>query len=89
MAIHELGHYFGLCHVGGVERIMFTPKGPNGESLGWWEVLKKSFTWWTLPKLLLTKGEPTFTLDEGMQAWDYIIDHFPAVCLGAKPTVIL
>src|SRR5204863_7291462 len=69
--IHELGHYFGLCHVAGVERIMFTPKGPNGESLNWWEVIKRGFTWSTLPKFLLTKGEPTFTLHEAMQAWDY------------------
>lgn len=87
--IHELGHYFGLCHVAGVDRIMFTPKGPRGESLGWWEVLKKSFTWWTLPKLLLTKGEPTFTLDEAMQTWDYIIEHFPPACLGVRQPVIL
>jgi hypothetical protein len=91
VTIHELGHYFGLSHVAGVDRIMFTPKGPHGESLGWWEVVKKSFTWWTLPKLLLTKGEPTFTLDEGMQAWDYIIDNFPLACLtGHKaPPVII
>jgi hypothetical protein len=89
--IHELGHYFGLCHVAGVERIMFTPKGPNGEKLSWWEVVKKSFTWGTLPKLLLTKGEPSFTLDEGMQTWDYIIENFPPRCLGSKaePPVIL
>jgi hypothetical protein len=91
VAIHELGHYFGLCHVAGIDRIMFTPKGPEGQSLNWWEALKRSFTWWTLPKLLLTKGEPTFTLDEAMQAWDYIIEHFPAHCLGAEgePPVIL
>jgi len=88
--IHELGHYFGLCHVAGVDRIMFTPKGPQGQSLGWWEALKKSFTWWTLPKLLLTKGEPSFILDEGMQTWDYIIENFPSRCLGgnAEPPVI-
>jgi len=84
VTIHELGHYFGLCHVAGIDRIMFTPKGPNGESLDWWEVLKKSFTWWTLPRLLLLKGEPVFILEEGMQAWDYIIDNFPARCLGSK-----
>lgn len=89
--IHELGHYFGLCHVAGVERVMFTPKGPNGESLNWWGVIKRSFTWWTVPKFLLTKGEPSFTLDEAMQTWDYIIEHFPARCLGSKvePPIIL
>jgi len=78
--IHELGHYFGLSHVAGLERIMYTPRGPGG----WWDKVKRSFTWWTLPKLLLTKGEPTFTLEEGMQTWDYIIEHFPARCLGSN-----
>lgn len=87
--IHELGHYFGLCHADGLDRIMFSPKGERGKPLSKWEIIKKSLTWWTLPKLLLTKGAPTFTLDEGMQAWDYIIDHFPPACLGAKPAVIL
>ncbi len=77
VAIHELGHYFGLCHVDGVDRIMYSPRQNS------W------FDWWTLPKLLLTKGEPSFTLDEGMQTWDYIIEHFPAVCLGAKPPQVI
>lgn len=81
--IHELGHYFGLCHVEGVERIMYTPK-PGGKKLGVWDQIKISTTWWTVPKLLLLKGEPTFTLEEAMQAWDYIIEHFPARCLGSK-----
>jgi tripartite-type tricarboxylate transporter receptor subunit TctC len=44
-----------------------------------------------VPKLLLTKGEPSLTFDEGMQTWDYIIEHFSARCLGGKvePPVIL
>lgn len=70
--IHELGHYFGLCHVDGIDRIMYSSKQNS------W------FDWWTLPKLILTRGEPTFTLEEGMQTWDYIIDHFPAHCLGGN-----
>lgn len=75
--IHELGHYFGLCHVDGVDRIMYSPKKNS------W------FDWWTLPKLLYTKGEPSFTLDEGKQTWDYIVAHFPAHCLGGnRPPVI-
>jgi hypothetical protein len=76
--IHELGHYFGLCHVDGVDRIMYSSK--ENSWIGWW----------TLPKLLLTKGEPSFILDEGMQTWDYIIENFPARCLGgnAEPPVI-
>jgi hypothetical protein len=68
--IHELGHYFGLCHVDGVDRIMYSSRNNS------W------FDWWTLPKLLYTKGEPSFTLDEAKQAWDYIVAHFPAGCLG-------
>jgi len=87
--IHELGHYFGLCHVEGVDRIMFTPKGPQGQSLSKWELIKKSLTWRTLYSLVIIKGEPSFTLDEGMQTWDYIIEHFPPACLGVKPPVIL
>jgi hypothetical protein len=82
--IHELGHYFGLCHVAGLDRIMYTPKAPPGEPNNWWETVKRSFNWYTLPKLLFTKGEPSFTLDEAMQAWDYIIEHFPPTCLGVK-----
>ncbi len=76
--IHELGHYFGLCHVDGLDRIMYSSRNNS------W------FDWWTLPKLLLTKGEPNFTLDEGMQTWDYIIEHFPAHCLGgnSEPPII-
>lgn len=87
--IHELGHYFGLCHVQGLERIMYTPKGDGGKPLSWWEWLGKSFTWWTIPDLILFRGEPSFTLDEAMAVWDYIIEHFPARCLGAKGPIIL
>jgi hypothetical protein len=82
--IHELGHYFGLCHVAGVDRIMYTPKGPGG----FWGKVKRSFTWYTLPKIIL-KGEPCFTLNEAMQTWDYIIEHFPPACLGVRSPVIL
>ena len=76
--IHELGHYFGLCHVDGVDRIMYSSRQNS------W------IDWWTLPKLLYTKGEPSFTLEEAKQAWDYIVAHFPAHCLGGnlEPPVI-
>jgi hypothetical protein len=37
----------------------------------------------------LLKGEPSFTLNEAMQTWDYIIEHYPPTCLGAKPVVII
>ncbi len=73
--IHELGHYFGLCHVDGIDRIMYSSRQNS------W------IDWLTLPKLLYTKGEPSFTLDEAKQAWDYIVAHFPARCLGAIPNL--
>jgi hypothetical protein len=73
--IHELGHYFGLCHVDGVDRIMYSSRQNS------W------FDWWTLPKLLYTKGEPSFTLGEAKQTWDYIVAHFPASCLGGGAIV--
>lgn len=88
VAIHELGHYFGLCHVAGVDRIMYTPKGPQGQDLSFWGKVKRSFTWYT-PFKLLQKGEPSFTLDEAMQTWDYIIEHFPSTCLGVKSEPII
>jgi hypothetical protein len=78
--IHELGHYFGLCHVHGVDRIMYSPR----EDKGWWNKLKGALTWRTLYSLVVIKGEPSFTLDEAMDVWDYIIEHFPARCLGSK-----
>ena len=65
--IHELGHYFGLCHVDGVDRIMYARK--------------KMISWWTLPNLVYFKGEPSFTLDEAKQVWEYIVEHFPSHCL--------
>lgn len=68
--IHEIGHYFGLCHVDGLDRIMYSSKQNS------W------FTWGTIPKLLFLTGEPTFILDEAKQTWDYIVAHLPARCLG-------
>jgi len=70
--------------VEGLDRIMYTARGPKGQKLGWWDALNQALTWRTLYGLILIKGEPDFTLDEGMQAWDYIIEHFPAGCLGSK-----
>ncbi len=70
--IHELGHYFGLCHADGLDRIMYSPK-----SNSW-------FNRWTLQKLIFTKGAPSFTLDEAKQTWDYIVAHFSPSCLGGN-----
>ena len=69
--VHELGHYFGLCHVDGLERIMFaTGEGP--------------LSWSTLPRYIYLSGEPTFTFDEAKAAWDFIIEHFPPSALMTR-----
>jgi hypothetical protein len=77
--IHELGHCFGLCHVDGLDRIMVSSRQ---NSLWSWSILWN----WCL------RGEPYFTLDEAKSAWDYIVAHFEAECLGAprrpSPSVI-
>jgi len=71
--IHEIGHYFGLCHVNGIDRIMYSSR--EGSMI----------TWSTFLNLLYLKGDPSFTLDEAKQVWDYIIEHFPVKCLGGNP----
>ena len=68
--IHELGHYFGLCHVDGFHHIMVSGKDGQGDA----------FTWDTLPSLFFTGG-PWFELWEAKQAWDFILDHFSEACL--------
>jgi hypothetical protein len=74
--IHELGHYVGLCHTDGLDRIMFSSRENT-----WWRG-------WLIPRLLLSilvKGEPSFTLSEAKAAWDYIVANFNPECLGARP----
>ncbi|MBE9168681.1 hypothetical protein IQ238_14590 [Pleurocapsales cyanobacterium LEGE 06147] len=73
--IHELGHYFGLCHVDGLDRIMYSSKQNS-----WWSIS-------LIPNIYL-KGEPFFTLDEAKATWDYIVENFNAQCLGAQPVPI-
>jgi hypothetical protein len=68
--IHELGHYFGLCHVDGFHHIMVSGAEGQGDA----------FTWDTLPNLFF-HGGPWFELWEAKQAWDYILDHFSEACL--------
>ncbi|MGC1211165.1 MAG: hypothetical protein WA890_07885 [Micromonospora sp.] len=78
--IHELGHYFGLCHTDGVDRIMFSPREST-----WWA------KWYLIPRTLwnvYAQGEPAFSYDEAKAAWDYIVANFGAQCLGARPVVI-
>jgi hypothetical protein len=68
--IHELGHYFGLCHVDGFYHIMVSGKAGQGDL----------FTWDTIPAIFF-HGGPYFTPGEARQVWDYILDHFPVDCL--------
>ena len=68
--IHELGHYLGLCHVAGFDRIMVS--GADTQPSFW--------SWDAIPKFILQSG-PAFTLDEAKQAWRYIINNFPVECL--------
>ena len=70
--IHELGHTFGLCHVDGIDHIMYGPKDQS------W------FDWTTIPQYLWLGGEPRFTLDEAKATWDYIIANFSADCLATR-----
>lgn len=65
--IHEIGHYVGLCHYNhsGVQNIMFTaPKADADADLSW-------FDWGELNYLV--DNEPRFTLDDGKNAWRFIV----------------
>ncbi|MCA8957175.1 MAG: hypothetical protein KDC87_13960 [Planctomycetes bacterium] len=73
--VHELGHYFGLCHVSGANRIMFTAN--KDADLTWW-------SWGLLPEYLYLEGGPRFVLDEAKRAWDYIVAGFPTDCLTTR-----
>jgi hypothetical protein len=67
--IHELGHYFGLCHVDGFDRIMVS--GKEGQGSAW--------TWSAIPNTLL-HGGPRFTHAEAKRVWDFILTNFPLSC---------
>jgi hypothetical protein len=79
VAIHELGHTFGLCHVSGLDRIMVTPKD---RGFWWW------WSGWFLPEYLCFSGEPQFIYDEAKRVWDYIIANFSADCLANRHIVL-
>ncbi|MEU0842199.1 hypothetical protein ABZ370_22375 [Streptomyces sp. NPDC005962] len=73
--IHELGHYFGLCHVSGLDRIMYTADPTQ-------------HTTWFTPRIVWTwyiTGEPEFSYSEMEDAWTWIVDNMPPECLGASP----
>lgn len=80
---HELGHYLGLCHYGhdGIQNIMFTtPDADPDAQLSW-------FDWGELEYLI--DGEPNFTLDDGKNAWRFIVSQL-AQCLEpeAGPVIL-
>ena len=74
--VHELGHYYGLCHVDGFDRIMVSGDKTQGKKL----------TWGAIPNTLI-HGGPRFTFSEAKQVWDYILANFPDQCF--VPTVVI
>jgi hypothetical protein len=68
---HEIGHYLGLCHCGhdGFQHVMYTSK-----SLDFFDWGLVSYYW---------ESEPHFTLEDGKNAWRFIVDQLPT-CIGAK-----
>ena len=73
---HEIGHYLGLCHCGhdGFHNVMYTNK------------TQSFFDWGNVS--LYWEGEPHFSLDDGKNAWRFIVDQL-ATCLGALPTPVV
>jgi hypothetical protein len=78
---HEMGHCFSLCHAGhdGVDNIMYTadPQGNNcGNAHPTHNNLSGGLDWFTVKMLfeyLLIGGEPRFTLQDGKDAWAWIL----------------
>lgn len=74
-AIHEIGHTFGLCHVDGLLRIMFTNAAGASKSI--WS----GSSFWQY----LTHGlEATFVLDEGKKVWEYIVANVDSARLQVR-----
>jgi hypothetical protein len=74
-AIHELGHTFGLCHVNGLLRIMYT-NAPGQDKSVW--------SWSSFWQYVSHGVEATFTLDEGKKVWEYIVANFDPARLQVK-----
>lgn len=69
---HEIGHYLGLCHCGhdGFQHVMFS----NREN-DFWDPGILSFYW---------SSEPRFTLDDGRNAWRFIVDQLRPCLTGER-----
>jgi hypothetical protein len=74
-AIHELGHTFGLCHVNGLLRIMFTNAAGAMKSIWSWSSL---WQYWT------NGVEAGFILEEGKMVWEYIVANFDSARLQVR-----
>jgi hypothetical protein len=74
-AIHELGHTFGLCHVNGLLRIMFTNAAGANKSVWSWA---SAWQYWT------NGVEAGFILEDGKKAWDYIVANFDSARLQTR-----
>ncbi|GAA4729172.1 hypothetical protein GCM10023216_20780 [Isoptericola chiayiensis] len=72
---HELGHYFGLTHVDGYHRIMYTANPDAGT---------EAIRWWTIPSLLFLEQQPKFVLEEAKAVWNYIVAGFPTDALVSR-----
>lgn len=74
--IHELGHYFGLCHVDGFQNIMVSGAEGQGDA----------FIGSSIPSSFV-HGGPRFTLAQAKQVWRFILANFPTACLlgGTEP----
>ena len=74
--IHELGHYFGLTHVDGFDRLMVS--GEEGQGSAW--------SWDSIPNTVW-HGGPRFIYTEAKRVWSFILTNFPTECLA--PVTIL
>jgi len=75
--IHELGHYYGLCHVDGFDRIMVSGEKSQGSL----------WTWKAIPNTLI-HGGPRFIYVEAQRAWDFIIANFPLSCFISRGPIL-
>jgi hypothetical protein len=72
--IHELGHYFGLCHVSGFDRIMVSGKEGQGYVFS---ILAVGNT--------LIHGGPRFIFTEAERVWNFVLSNFPLKCFIEEP----